>query len=320
MPRRPQATFCPQIGAIILALVTLFVARRSAYASESGVSTYKTGLLDMFAGYLPRPGTGVSKTYFVYGDSSGDVVTADGKIEINARVHSYIVVEELFYGTKLSLLGSNWALGVVELGGVLSGNSKVGPTAIAARRWQTSTVGGLCDIILVPIALHWNFGQFHLMSAASGYAPTGAYDKQRMLNLGKNRWALESDAGLTWMNEKGGEEVSLFVGYTTNLKNPATHYRSGDEFHTDFAVVEHLRTGLTLGIAGYAFQQVTGDSGSGAILGPFKGRVLALGPLVDESFRIGEIPFDLAMKYELEFEAQNRGTGDSLWVSLAFKF
>jgi hypothetical protein len=26
MPRRPQATFCPQIGAIIVALVTLFVA------------------------------------------------------------------------------------------------------------------------------------------------------------------------------------------------------------------------------------------------------------------------------------------------------
>jgi hypothetical protein len=158
MPRRPQATFCPQIGAIIVALVALFVACKTTYASENGVSTYKTGLMDMFAGYLPRPGTGISKTYFVYGDSNGDVVTADGKIEISAKVHSYIAVEEFFYGTTLSLLGSNWAFGVVELGGALSGNSKVGPTAIAARRRQTSTVGGLCDIILVPIALHWDFG------------------------------------------------------------------------------------------------------------------------------------------------------------------
>lgn len=317
---RWRASLCPQIGAIIVAAVTLFVACGSGYASENGVSSYKTGLMDMFAGYLPAPGTGVPKSFFSYGESSGDVVTADGKIEIGAKVHSYIVTQELFYGTKLSLLGSNWALGAVEVGGVLSGNSKVGPTAIAARRRQRSTVSGLCDLILIPIALHWDFGQFHVVGAVSGYAPTGAYDRQRMLNLGKNRWALEPDAGLTWMNEKYGEEVSLLVGYTTNLKNPATHYRSGDEFHTDFAMVEHLRTGLTLGIAGYAFQQVTGDSGSGAILGPFKGRVLALGPLIDESFRIGEIPFDLAMKYEFEFEAQNRGTGDSLWASLAFKF
>jgi hypothetical protein len=178
MARRWRASLCPQSGAIILALVALFVTCRSAYASEHGVSTYKTGLMDMFAGYLPAPGTGVSKSFFVYGESSGHVITADGKIEINAKVHSYIMVEELFYGTTLSLLGSNWAFGVVTLGGVLSGDSKVGPTAIAARRHQKSTVGGLSDIILIPIALHWDFGQFHLVGGLSGYAPTGAYDKR----------------------------------------------------------------------------------------------------------------------------------------------
>jgi hypothetical protein len=317
---RRRASLCPQSGAIIVAVLALFAARASAYASEHGLSTYETGLMDMFAGYFPAAGTGFSKSNFVYGETSADVTTADGKLEVNARVHSYIAVEEFFYGTKLPLLDSNWVLGVVMLGGALSGNTKVGPTAIAARRSQKSTVGGLCDIIVIPIGLHWDFGQFHLAGGLAGYAPTGAYDKQRMLNLGKNRWALEPDAGVTWMNENYGQEVSLFVGYTTSLKNPATHYRSGDEFHADFAVARHLRSGLTLGMAGYAFQQVTGDSGSGAIFGPFRGRVLALGPLVDESFKIGEIAFDLEMKYELEFEAQNRPSGDSLWTSLIFKF
>jgi hypothetical protein len=317
---RRRASLCPQSGAIIVAVLALFAARATAYASEHGLSTYKTGLMDMFAGYFPAPGTGFSKSNFVYGDTSADVTTADGKLEINAKVRSYIAVEEFFYGTKWSLLDSNWVLGVVLLGGALSGGTRVGPTTIAARRSQKSTVGGLSDIILIPIGLHWDFGQFHLVGGMAGYAPTGAYDKQRMLNLGKNRWALEPDVGVTWMNENYGQEVSLFIGYTTSLKNPATHYRSGDEFHADFAVAQHLRSGLTLGMAGYAFQQVTGDSGSGAIFGPFRGRVLALGPLVDESFKIGEIAFDLEMKYELEFEAQNLPSGDSLWTSLIFKF
>jgi len=32
-----------------------------------------------------------------------------------------------------------------------------------------------------------------------------------------------------------------------------------------------------MGLIGYYYQQITGDSGLGAKLGPFKGRVVALG-------------------------------------------
>jgi hypothetical protein len=41
---------------------------------------------------------------------------------------------------------------------------------------------------------------------------------------------------------------------------------------------------------GYYYQQVTGDSGVGATLGDFEGRVTALGGILTYDFALGKIP------------------------------
>ena len=168
--------------------------------------------------------------------------------------------------------------------------------------------------------LGWNFGQFHLGAAMAFYAPTGDYSVGRIIDIGVNRWAIEPDASFTWLDPERGHEVSLFTGYTVNAENSATRYRSGDEFHADFVVAQHLRHGVVAGIAGYAVQQTTPDSGSGAVLGPFKGRVLALGPLLGKSLVIGSVPIRVTAKYQFEFAAQNRPTGDALWLTAGAMF
>ena len=60
---------------------------------------------------------------------------------------------------------------------------------------------------------------------------------------------------------------------TWSTRNPATDYQNGDAFTWEWAVGKAWTNGLKIGVAGYAYQQITGDSGSGAKLGPFKGRV-----------------------------------------------
>ena len=65
---------------------------------------------------------------------------------------------------------------------------------------------------------------------------------------------------------------------TFSVRNPATHYKNGDAFIWDWAVGKNLPNGLQIGAAGYAYQQLTADSGSGAKLGPFKGRVFGWSP------------------------------------------
>jgi len=49
-----------------------------------------------------------------------------------------------------------------------------------------------------------------------------------------------------------------------NFENPATNCTYGQELHLDFIVGRHLPKGFAPGLAGYFYQQATGDSGNGA--------------------------------------------------------
>jgi len=55
-----------------------------------------------------------------------------------------------------------------------------------------------------------------------------------------------------------------------NTENPDTDYRTGTEFHLDFMLNQFLAESFGIGFHGYYYDQLTGDSGSGAILGDFK--------------------------------------------------
>jgi hypothetical protein len=83
----------------------------------------------------------------------------------------------------------------------------------------------------------------------------------------------------------------------------------------DFAAVQHFPEGTLFGVAGYALQQTTADSGKGAILGSFRGRVVGLGPLAGYAIHLGERPIDLTFKYDIEFAEQNRSSGNELWLT-----
>lgn len=140
---------------------------------------------------------------------------------------------------------------------------------------QSTTIAGLGDGIFIPGLLNWNFGQFRVSAAFSFYAPTGQYDPTRIISTGLNRWAFEPDVGLTWM-DSGREDLVVRRPYRQH-QNTADHYQSGQEFHADFGLAQHFANGFLFGMSGYAFQQTTADSGSGALMGPFKGRVIGLG-------------------------------------------
>ena len=76
------------------------------------------------------------------------------------------------------------------------------------------------------------------------------------------------------------------VGLTYNFENDDTDYRNGVDGHLDwggFAV--HL--GAThLGLVGYFYHQLSGDSGAGAVLGDYKSRTNGIGPQVGHFFAV----------------------------------
>ena len=72
-----------------------------------------------------------------------------------------------------------------------------------------------------------------------------------------------------------------------------------------------------VGAVGYYFNQLTGDTGSGATLGPYQSRIAAIGPEAGVLFPIGEMQGSLSLRGYWEFAAQNRSSGWNTWLAFS---
>jgi hypothetical protein len=162
----------------------------------------------------------------------------------------------------------------------------------------------------------WSSGNWHWKVAGLLNMPFGEYSRTSLVNMGFNRWAADLTGSVTWLNPQSGFEVSLAAGFTFNGENPDTNYKTGTEFHLEGAVMRHLSRDFAVGVAGYHYQQVTGDSGPGAALGDFKGRVSAIGPNLTYNFQVGTVHFLTSARWLHEFNAKNRLEGNAGFVTV----
>jgi hypothetical protein len=160
------------------------------------------------------------------------------------------------------------------------------------------------------VLIGWHEGNWHWNIGALVNVPIGPWSNDSDTNLSFNHWAVDNTAAVTWLDPKIGLELSSAAGFTFNWENPDTNYETGTEFHVEWALVQHFSKTFALGVTGYHYQQVTGDSGAGAKLGDFKGRVTALGGLLTYSFVLGKIPVSTQWTYFHEFDVENRTQGD----------
>lgn len=76
---------------------------------------------------------------------------------------------------------------------------------------------------------------------------------------------------------------------------------------------------FSAGLQGYHFQQISGDSGPGATLGSFKGRVSAVGVTAAYNFEAGRTPVSLRGHVLKEFGEKNRlAKGTTFLLNLDF--
>jgi hypothetical protein len=167
----------------------------------------------------------------------------------------------------------------------------------------------------------WHDGSWHYTTGVNVYLPTGEYHESDPVNAGRNYWAIEPNAAFTYLNMQNGREFSAMAGWTFNDENSATDYDTGDELHVEWAAIQHLSKHAYVGLAGYAYQQTSGDSGDGAKLGPFKGQALAVGPVVGATLPLGHAhELVLNMRYYDELDTENRMQGDAMFMTAAVKF
>lgn len=321
----------------IAALAILSAFTSETHAAENAAGFYLLGSKSAMAGYTPPPGLYVTDiNYYYRGDARaatavGRALQNVGSITVEADValvgDAYV---QALVGTWIApekVLGGNVGFGIMVPAGwkksdvaldtlttvTLPGGTVVGPGSHFDIEDSTTDFG---DPLLSAL-IGWHSGNWHWNFTALLNVPIGPYDDESSSNISFNRWGLDTSAAITWLDAAKGHEFSIAVGFTFNGQNPAADYRTGTEFHVEWALVQHLSKTFSVGLAGYHYQQVTGDSGAGAVLGDFKGRVTALGPVLTYSFQLGKLPISTEWKYFHEFDTKNRVEGDGGFLNIS---
>lgn len=293
-----------------------------ADAAEAAQGVYVLGNRGPLAGVTPPPGFYFeNETYFYQGDlggnrsfQSGGVVAANVKLDISATFMTPVWV------TPVEILGGNLGFSItipfgtpnVSAGAVLS-SPRIDRIISGRERDDVFNVG---DIYLASF-VGWHSGNVHWSTTVLGVVPSGSYETGQLSNMSLNRPALDLSAAVTYLDPVLGYELSVVPGVTFNWINPATQYLTGTEFHLEWSASKYLSQHLSIGAVGYVYDQITGDSGRGDRIGPFKGRVTAVGGQIGYTFKFGALPVSMNARVLREFDVTNRFQGTATYLTIS---
>jgi hypothetical protein len=299
---------------LMSALSFATIGASTAHAAEDGSTIVPMGVTDFGAGMVP-PSTphgtfGLRGSYYSatkQKDGSGNTADNDFELDVETLGLAY------FYMTDMELFGAKVGFGgvlsMIKIDGSLTVSTPVGPLDIAGDDFAIG------DSQIVPILLGWQAPPNVFVNAGlQVQMPTGHYDTSNAFNGGVNHWTITPFVGGTYISDSGFE-VSSQASINFNTVNPDTDYTSGIEYMQEFAIGQHIDA-WTLGVAGYAYQQLTDDEGTGVVDG-HRSRVFAVGPAVN-FFKPG-MPLVSLHAYK-EFGAENHAEGYSVALRLAMSF
>src|SRR3569833_1461920 len=239
-----------------------------ALAVEGGMRPYAKGFGGFMAGLVPPP-VYYSSYIFYHFQGSADALPRSGIIELIVSGHADLDLYEGTWVTDYTILGGRY--GVSAAFDYLDEGLKATLALPAGAQQAKLHTGGLSDSLLSPIILGWDSGNWHWNADLLIYVPTAPYHTTQHLNVGKNIWGFMPQAGVTWYDPKSGWDISGQLTYVSMTRNHATDYQSGDILHFDWGTGLHFGNDKVyeIGINGSVMGQIGGDSGKGAVLGPF---------------------------------------------------
>jgi hypothetical protein len=176
------------------------------------------------------------------------------------------------------------------------------------------------DLGVVPVALFWNFGNFHINAYESIIVPVGQYDPNELINGGLGYWSFDTVVAGTYLHPEKGFEVSAALGYIFNTESQDVDYRTGQEFHVDWMINQYLSETFALGLQGFYYRQTTADSGTAVVVDDFKGEAAGIGPALMWLTKVKETDLFVNLKWLHEFHAENRLEGNHFFVNATLAF
>jgi hypothetical protein len=326
------------VAVIVLASAITFFSQ-CALADESGVSFWVPGFFGSLAAAPQQPGWSLATVYYHTSVSAGGDVALAREFQIkqvpvnltarlNASVNAtgdlgfviptYVFATPVLGGQASVSLVSAYGVVSTTLAGQLAG-SLTGPGggSIPFMRSDSfnDTTWGFGD--LVPqFALRWNAGVNNYMTYITGDIPVGAYQSNRLSNLGIGHGAIDAGGGYTYFNPATGHEFSGVLGFTYNFINTATQYQSGVDLHFDWGASQFLTKQVQVGLVGYAYKDIGCDSGSGDHVGCFQSQVFGIGPQFGYVFPLSQgLQGYINVKGYGEFGNSARPAGWNTWLT-----
>jgi len=296
-----------------------------AQAAEGGTGNYLLGKRGPLAAFVPKPGWYLTNDVVALSADRAELTPLGDRVVANAEAEALLNIVQLTWVADAQILGGRGGLSLVLPYGnvdVSAGTAITGPGGVEVGRSLDDSVTSIGDLA-IGASLGWkkrSGDRFRAWSTyASVFAPTGDYEVGRLANTSKNRWAYDVGGAYTMANFKGGRELSAVLGFTFSEPNRDTDYESGTDMHLEFAGKQYLPSHWSLGVVGYWYEQLTGDSNNPPILGDFKGRAIALGPEVSYQF-VGnpQRPVTVDLRWYHEFEVKNRLEGDTVFLTISF--
>ncbi len=326
--RRRTVAGIPRQGASATTLALLLGAAVTAgmpnlaRADEGGVSFWVPGFFGSLAAVPPTPGWSLATIYYHTSTDAGAnlqfprggalVAGLRGDADLGFVSPSYTFATPVLWG-GVATLSALVAYGHLEADVDVALTGPLGRTVSLGR---TDDRTGFGDLPLFA-KVNWNVGVHNYMLYTAVNIPNGTFER-RLANLSIGHWASDSGVGYTYFNPKTGWELSAVLGATYNWENRTLDYQNGIDLHLDWAASKFLTKQLHLGVVGYGYQQVTGDSGSGAVLGDFESRVFGVGPQIGYIFPLqGGYQGYVNLKGYWEFEAEHRAEGWNTWLTLS---
>jgi hypothetical protein len=317
-------------------IATTALTTCAARADEGGVSMWVPGFFGSLSATPLQPGWAFASILYHSDLSASGTVARARQITIGrfnpvvdisvsaqlaARPDLLLLVPSYTFATPV--LGGQANLTLLQSVGHVRANidatiqAAVGPFSVTRSENIFDSRYGFSDFGAQG-SLRWSHGVHNFMTYAAVNAPTGTYDHTRLANLGIGHWAVDGGGGYTYFNPQTGYEFSGVLGFTYNFENPSTDYKNGIDMHFDWGASRFLTKQLQVGLVGYAYQQLTCDSGAGNRVGCFESRVFGIGPQIGYVFPISQqYQGYLNLKGYKEFEAENRPEGWNVWLTFA---
>lgn len=307
---------------VFVVFLCLFVITGVAMATEGGGSTWPVGAESTHIA-AAAPTTGKTQVFeYTCFYTSNQMIDGKGN---NLNVPDFHV-RVLAVAIKLE---HNW--GIKVLGGELDSYIAV-PMVYQQLHVPAGkyTKDAITNVNITPLRIvnHKMGGKLHYDYEFQLITPATGYSSRDTLNIGQNNAAFGPAFSLSYLPNKGKQDLSFRTDYIVNRKDGDTGYHSGNEFFTHFVAsqtIPHTRAGV--GLIGYFYKQMTDDRDNGAAvvstnadgsksLG-YRGRQLDLGAQVTLPWgKHGGLVFN----WEKDTLVQNKARGNAFWFKFGIPF